>query len=367
MQRVDHPSLRFEAVWVITNVAAGESHHTQLCVDCGALPLLKDMLLSSSVDVAEQAVWAIGNIAGDATRNRDQLLKMGVLDRVIASVEGHKAASLWRNCAWTISNLCRAKPAPDFQLTKAAIPTLFNMLMTSDDEVLADTCWALSYLTDAPDDIIDQVIQLCGGVPQKFATRVVELCMSANGSVRQGALRLVGNIVAGNDSQTQLMVQNGVVPALKALLEMPKASTRREAAWALSNVTAGNKSQIQVVVNHDVIPKLIKMVIADAPDVAKEAAWAVSNFTSGCTREQMVYLVQSDVVQTLVHLLGNTDPKIVMVGLEGLENVTRLMNSAVFPKFKEAAAVETVTHLQNSSNPTVASKARELVEAYGSM
>jgi len=42
------------------------------------------------------------------------------------------------------------------------------------------------------------------------------------------------------------MVMSGVVPALNALLNSNKGSTRREAAWALSNVTAGSRSQIQV-------------------------------------------------------------------------------------------------------------------------
>ena len=70
--------------------------------------------------------------------------------------------------------------------------------------------------------------------------------------------------------------------------------------------------------DNDVIPTLIEMVLNDSSDVAKEAAWAVSNFTSGCSREQMQYLVNCDVINTLVSLLDSTDSKIVMVGLEGM-------------------------------------------------
>jgi importin subunit alpha-1 len=50
---------------------------------------------------------------------------------------------------------------------------------------------------------------------------------------------MAGNIVSGNDVQTQAVLAAGVLPMLVLLLEHPRQNVRREAAWAFSNITAG--------------------------------------------------------------------------------------------------------------------------------
>ncbi len=65
-------------------------------------------------------------------------------------------------------------------------------------------------------------------------------------NVQSSALRAVGNIVTGDDQQTQLVLDAGVLPHLLSLLQSPKESIKKEACWTLSNITAGIQSQIQV-------------------------------------------------------------------------------------------------------------------------
>jgi importin subunit alpha-6/7 len=72
--------------------------------------------------------------------------------------ENNATRSMVRNATWTLSNFCRGKPAPDFELTKAALPTLRYLIspngLEADEDIMTDACWALSYLSDGPNERI---------------------------------------------------------------------------------------------------------------------------------------------------------------------------------------------------------------------
>jgi importin subunit alpha-6/7 len=111
----------------------------------------------------------------------------------------------------------------------------------------------------------------------------------------------VGNIVTGDDAQTQLVINLNALPALLWMLDNSKKNIRKEACWTLSNVTAGTAEQIQSVINACVFPKLIQLLGSSEFDIQKEAAWAVSNATSGGSPSQIMYLAQQGTLRYTHH------------------------------------------------------------------
>ena len=200
------------------------------------------------IEVKEQAIWALGNIAGDYPRCRDAVLQANALMPLLNLLNEAKKLSLIRNATWTLSNFCRGKqPQPKWEVISQALPTLAKLVDSVDEEVIIDSCWAVSYLSDGPNDKIQAVIE--AGIPRKL----VELLGHASTGVQTPALRSIGNLVTGDDIQTQVIINCGALPALLSLLSSPKESIKKEAyrysikhyCWKYSTNTIDNDANFE--------------------------------------------------------------------------------------------------------------------------
>uniref|UniRef100_A0A183ANA7 Importin subunit alpha n=1 Tax=Echinostoma caproni TaxID=27848 RepID=A0A183ANA7_9TREM len=326
-------SLVFEATWALTNIASGESRHTSAVVESGAVPKFIMLLSHPAINVAEQSVWALGNIAGDGSKCRDLVIiihhfvvnPFRLLERV------WDMPCVVCNIAWVLSNLCRNRdPPPPHSIIKTMLP-VFKRLLQYDrsKEVVMDTAWALAYASDAVNDAISDILE-SGCLPS-----LLRLLSSDTPSLISPSLRAVGNLVIGDDVQTQAVIDAGLLPYVLPLLNNEKSSIVKETCWMVSNLTAGSVDQIQAVINHNIIPTVLE--IMHKFRTQKEACWIINNMVNGGSAEQCAYLLNQRVIPALCNLLTVSEAKIIVMVLE---TIKRLFEVTVNPIMPERSAVE---------------------------
>lgn len=371
---VDDARVQFEAAWALTNVASGTSALTRAVVGAGAVPGLIRLMGSPDLNAREQAVWALGNIAGDSSDLRDLTLRHQMVPKLLdcmhtamsGSTPSH--ASMLRNAVWAVSNLCRSKPPPDFALLQPAIPYLATSLRSDEPELLADACWALSYLSDAEDQRVQMLVDT-GAVP-----RLVQLTCRPQYDVQLPALRTVGNIVSGTHEQTQAVLNAGVLPSLLGLLNHNKRNIRKEAAWTVSNISAGKPEQLESLLQSTCMERVVVLALHDEMEIRKECVWALSNMATVGTREQVVRLVQLGTLRALLGIMDDGDVNIVSVALEGFENVMKKGQEYAIANGKpadtyvtmalEVGAADALQYLLDSENDNIYQKALHITTSY---
>jgi len=335
-------------------------------VECGAVPHFIKLLSSQHANVCEQAVWALGNVAGDGATYRDFVINCGIIKPLILLVNPEVSMGFLRNISWTMSNLCRNKdPPPTMGTIESLLPTICNLLTYGDKHVLSDACWALSYVTDGSNDRIQRVID--AGIVDKL----VELLGNAEVLVVTPALRAVGNIVTGNDDQTQAVISHGALGHFDKLLWHKKNNIQKEAAWTLSNITAGTKTQIQSVIDAQLLPYIIDVLGRGDYKTQKEAVWAVTNLTSGGTPEQIMQLVEQKALPPLSNMLGVQDPRTVTVALDGIHNIltaaakiSEEVCNKVALMLEECNGLDLIEKLQEHENERIYQRSAQIIKEF---
>ena len=70
--------------------------------------MLLELLNSADIEIIEQAIWGLGNIAADSAKVRDMVIAAGTVSRIANILDqAMPGSSLMSISSWTLSIFCR--------------------------------------------------------------------------------------------------------------------------------------------------------------------------------------------------------------------------------------------------------------------
>ncbi len=227
----------------MSNVATGGPEDVTALMQYDIIPLLTAFLIENSPGIADQAIWAVGNLAGDSPGLRDQLIDSGGVDAVIHFINNTENRNNLIQAVWALSNICRGTPLPDYTKISKAVPVMCKIVSLNilDEQNLSDCLWAISYSIDGPKDRIVPFVE------SKAIPNVIQNAKSHLLSIASPALRILGTTSTGNEVLTQALLDNKILDTFEELLDSKKSLVRREVCWTLSNIAAGTRLQIEML------------------------------------------------------------------------------------------------------------------------
>ena len=241
------------------------------------------------------------------------------------------------------------------------LPVLKELLNYQDEELLGNTLWAYSAVTEQKSSklLINAVAK------QNIATRLIELVQSPSNHVFYPAMRVIGNIlVSDTEEHTVMFLCKEVFNALGKFLYHQQLAMRKEAIWALSNIAATSARCIQAIINHGLVPLIIKKMGEDDAFVRKEAAFTIGNIMWKGAPSQVREIVKDGFMPQMVALAQTpgVSEEVLEVVLGALDNLLKpeipaedrieyaSMIDHCAKKFLQKVASTSTSAIQNMSN-----------------
>jgi len=348
-------------------------YYTEYVVDNLAVERLMLLLEHEKNEMTSIALWGLSNIAGDSEKYRDLLLEQGIIDPMLKIAHTmNPTPEFFENYSSLISNLVSGKPYPDFGQVGSLLPTLVELLAIDNEEVIINTLWSISRIANQSEEALEEVLNM------EILGYVIKMLQQESISIQAPALRIVGNLVVGNDDQTQRVLDSGILPYLALFMKSSKSQMKKEICWIWSNILASNEKHITLAFSIPHFYENLKALLIEPSFViAKEALICVTNATSSAATEVIQYMVDRETIELLTRLLTTyQDEEYISYCISALDNILDVGHQMAengapcnpyLLRLEACGGVKVVENLQQHSSVKVYEEISEFIDKFFSV
>jgi importin subunit alpha-1 len=244
-----------------------------------------------------------------------------------------------------------------------AIPLLINLVKTtSHEEILLNTCWALTYLSQENDTVSQKLVE-----QHHLTNKFVTFLSNPNTPITYVALRILGNFVLSGFFKE--VIDAGVLQYTESLYKNQDKDIRNETYYFLSLIAESGSESIDMLLNSSTSDlQMICNTMQNAVlNERMEAIWVIFNVAKHGTDEQLKSLVGLGAIQALCYNLNVPDVRFTLLVLDSIENILLVGDRLALDfkvLFEECGGRESIESMLTAENDIVYRKANAIFEEF---
>lgn len=361
--------LIFEIMWAFTNLLCGTMEQTVLAASTGMFDsIVFQCVHNPSMNVKEQAIWALGNLVSDEVGFRQfesLIMESGVLEHYLHTLllpESTLTFDKLRTMSWSLAAFTRDHRKLPAAAIDAVLITIGRVLVErvfvhdqipyndrtyphagqpteSGSEVVLNLTMALKHLTLDGSPVRDRVVHydfaplLLSILDQYVIRRTADINKSI---VFTSILWVLTNIAAGSVAHVEYLLNSGTVASFKAFILSfkPRGVAAKETFHMLSNVVADMHKHAEALFqvdpntgqmsqgDSDVLTHVLSELEFGEQRVRLEATWVLYNMF-GQSPDFLKHVIhyRSDVCRVFAANLKAKDFGLVSITLEAIDQM----------------------------------------------
>ncbi|KAI7907269.1 armadillo-type protein [Cokeromyces recurvatus] len=385
-----YDELKYEAAWIITNLAYGTREHTAKLVDSGVInSLVYCFRNSENFRVKSQSAWALANVSIESPSYRERMAQSNLISDIAQALtikceivynklnaeldqeqipidergqircKSKEDSDDVKDLTWSLANICRGgfKTIEHWEQYLVAVNAFSQCIHFDNEEIWTEACWGLSRILSNMYNY-DPFFHSWNLHP-RLCPRLVNLLRNQPSDAILPVLQTISNFSSGPNEYIEILLNADLLNNIWWYLSPDTIpQLRRNAMLTISNLAAGSEQMLRkVVYNENIMQGVIAhLVIPGHIYYPEERNWFSSaKAINPESKEEWRILKEALWVLTNITTLANDD--CICALLRSYPKLIKLLASLLFfsrlPEPIILKIVETLIHIIDRTNKIV--------------